>query len=99
MFAGPIYLVEGGLEPVRAWRDFLAKHGDRVGSLCEFSTARGDDFPMESWGTRVFTLACVYNGDAEDAEMLLQPLRELGDMVTDFSGRMSYCHVQKFFTR
>ena len=97
MFAGPIYLVEDGPEPIRAWRDFLAKHGDRVGSLCEFSTARGDDFPKESWGKRVFTLACVFNGDAEEGEALLQPLRELGDMVTDFSGKMNYCDVQQLF--
>ena len=45
MFVAPIYLVEDGPKPIRAWRDFLVKHGDRVGSLCEFSTAAGEDFP------------------------------------------------------
>ena len=74
MFAAPIYLVEDGPKPIRAWRDFVAKHGDRVGSLCEFSTAGGEDFPEEHWGKRVFTLACVYNGDAAEGEALLQPL-------------------------
>lgn len=97
MFAAPIYLVEDGPEPIRAWRDFLAKHSDRVGSLCEFSTAGGEDFPEEHWGKRVFTLACVYNGDAAEGEALLQPLRELGAMSTDFSGRMNYCDVQQLF--
>jgi len=97
MFAAPIYLVEDGPEPIRAWRDFLAKHGDRVGSLCEFSTAGGEDFPEKHWGKRVFTLACVYNGDAAEGEALLQPLRELGEMSTDFSGRMNYCDVQQLF--
>ncbi len=97
MFAAPIYAVEDGPEPIRAWRDFLAQHGDRVGSLCEFSTAGGDDFPKESWGKRVYTLACVYNGDAAEGEALLQPLRELGNMVTDFSGRMNYCEIQQLF--
>lgn len=97
MFAAPIYLVEDGPEPIRAWRDFLAKHGDRVGSLCEFSTAGGEDFPEEHWGKRVFTLACVYNGDAAEGEALLQPLRELGPMSADFSGRMNYCDVQQLF--
>jgi hypothetical protein len=42
-------------------------------------------------------LACVYNGDAAEGETLLQPLRELGTMVTDFSGRMDYCDVQQLF--
>lgn len=97
MFAAPIYAVEDGPGPIRAWRNFLAKHGDRVGSLCEFSTAGGEDFPEEHWGKRAYTLACVYNGNAEEGEALLQPLRELGDMVTDFSGRMNYCDVQQLF--
>ncbi len=97
MFAAPIYLVEDGPGPIRAWRDFLAKHGDRVGSLCEFSTAGGEDFPEEHWGKRVYALACVYNGDAAEGEALLQPLRELGEMSADFSGRMNYLDVQQLF--
>lgn len=97
MFAAPIYAVDDGPGPIRAWRDFLVQHGELVGSLCEFSTAAGEDFPEEFRGKRVYTLACVYNGDAADGEALLQPLRELGDMVTDFSGRMDYCDVQQLF--
>ena len=98
MFAAPIYALDDGSGPIRAWRDFLAKHSDRVASLCEFSTAvEGEDFPEEHWGKRVYTLACVYNGDPAEGEALLQPLRELGDMVTDFSGRMNYVDVQQLF--
>lgn len=98
MFAAPIYALDDGPGPIRAWRDFLTQHGDHVGSLCEFSTAaEGEDFPEEYWGKRIYTLACVYNGDAEEGETLLQPLRDLGDMVTDFSGRMNYCDVQQLF--
>ncbi len=97
MFAAPIYAVEDGPGPIRAWREFLAKHSDVVGSICEFSTAGGEDFPEESWGKRVYTLACVYNGDAAEGEAVLQPLRELGEVVADFSGRMNYCDVQQLF--
>ena len=97
MFAAPIYAVEDGPGPIRAWRDFLAEHGDFVGSLCEFSTAGGEDFPEEHWGKRVYTLACIYNGDAAQGEELLKPLSELGELVTDFSGRMNYCDVQQLF--
>ncbi|MCV6594037.1 MAG: FAD-binding oxidoreductase [Silicimonas sp.] len=97
MFAAPIYAVEDGPGPIRAWRDFLAQHGDRVGSLCEFSTAGGEDFAWEHWGKRVFTLLCVYNGDAAEGEALLAPLREQGELVADFCGRMSYCEVQEAF--
>ena len=98
MFAAPIYALDDGPGPIRAWRDFLAEHGATVSAICEFSTAtEGEDFPEEHWGKRVFTLACVYNGDAAEGEALLQPLRELGPMVTDFSGRMTYCDVQQLF--
>ena len=31
------------------------------------------------------------------ARRLLQPLRELGDKVADFSGQMSYCDIQQLF--
>ncbi|MFT6301249.1 MAG: hypothetical protein ACI9XK_000392 [Granulosicoccus sp.] len=98
MFAAPIYALEDGPGPIRAWRDFLAQHGNRVGSICEFSKVpKGEDFPKEHWGKRIYMLACLFNGDAEEGEALMQPLRELGDMVADFSGRMNYCDVQQLF--
>jgi len=98
MFCAPIYALEAGAEPIRFWRDFLADKSDRVGSLIEFSTVPEDDeFPQESWGKRVYTMAAVYAGDAAEGEALLQPLRELAEPVTDFSGRMDYCELQKLF--
>ena len=97
MFAAPIYAVEDGPGPIHAWRELLAEHSNVVGSLCEFSTAGGEDFPQESQGKRVYTLACVYNGDAAEGEALLQPLREFDGLITDFSGRMDYCDVQQLF--
>jgi len=42
-------------------------------------------------------LAAVYAGDTQEGERLLRPLRELGGMDTDFSGRMNYCAVQRVF--
>jgi FAD/FMN-containing dehydrogenase len=97
MFAAPIYAVEDGPGPIRAWRELMSRHSNVVGSLCEFSTASGEDFPEESRGKRIYTLACVYNGDAAEGEALLQPLREFDGLVADFSGRMDYCDVQQLF--
>ena len=98
MFAAPIYPLSAGAGPIRFWRDFLADKNDVVGSLCEFSTiAESADYPEEFWGTRCYTLAAVYAGDAVHGERLLKPLRELGPMVTDLSGQMPYCDVQKLF--
>ena len=98
MFAAPIYPLSSGSGPIRFWRDFLADKNDDVGSPVEFSTVpESDDFPEKFWGQRVYTIAAVYAGDADEGERLLQPLREQGDLVTDFSGQMSYCEVQTLF--
>jgi FAD/FMN-containing dehydrogenase len=98
MFAAPIYPLSAGPGPIRFWRDFLAdKHGD-VGSLVEFSTVPdSEDYPAKYRGERCYTIAALYAGDAGEGERLLQPLREQGDLVTDFSGRMPYCQVQRLF--
>ena len=98
MFCGPVYPIEAGSAPIRFWREFLADKNDRVGSLIEFSTIPSDPaYPEAAWGKRVYTMAAVFAGDADEGEALLQPLRELGELVTDFSGQMDYCAVQQLF--
>lgn len=98
MFCGPVYPIEAGSAPIRFWREFLADKHDRVGSLIEFSTIPSDPgYPEAAWGRRVYTIAAVFAGDADEGEALLRPLRELGEMVTDFSGQMEYCAVQRLF--
>jgi FAD/FMN-containing dehydrogenase len=98
MFCAPIYPIESAGRAIRFWRDFLADKNGEVGSLAEFSTvAEGPDFSKEDWGKRVVTLAAVYAGNAQEGETLINPLRDLGDMVADFSGRMEYCAVQRLF--
>ncbi len=98
MFCAPLYPLSAGAEPIRFWRDFLADKGDDVGSLIEFSTIPHDpDYPEEYWGERIYTMAAVYAGDAGEGERVLAPLRELGDLVADFSGQMDYCDIQQLF--
>jgi|SRR5688572_6459926 len=98
MFCAPIYPIELGAAPIRFWRDYLADKNDDIGSLIEFSTIPQDPaFPESAWGRRVYTIGAMYAGDAAEGERLLQPLRELGETVADFSGRMNYCEAQKLF--
>ena len=98
MFCAPIYSIDTGSDPIRYWRDFLADKSDDVASLIEFSTVPRDPaFPESAWGKRVYTMAAAFAGDAAEGEKLLQPLRELGEMVTDFSGQMQYCEMQRLF--
>ncbi len=98
MFAAPILPIEAGAGPIRAWRDFLAdRHGD-VGSLIEFSTIPAvPDYPEAAWGRRVYTVAALYAGDPDEGEAILQPLRELGEPLVDFTGQMAYRDVQQLF--
>ena len=98
MFCAPIYPIETGPGPIRLWRDFLADKNDQVGSIIEFSTIPHDPgYPEAAWGKRVYTLAAAFAGDADEGERLLQPLRELGELVTDFSGQLDYCAMQQLF--
>jgi FAD/FMN-containing dehydrogenase len=97
-FGGPVYAVDDGPGPLRFWRDFLADKHDRVGSLVEFSTIPASpDFPADAWGRRVYTVATMFAGEAEEGERLLDPLRNQGTLVTDYSGRMPYTDAQKLF--
>ena len=97
-FSGPVYALDDGPAPIRFWRDFLADKHDRVGSLVEFSTIPEDPgYPREAWGRRVYTVAAMLAGPAEEGERLLAPLREQGSMVTDFSGQMPYTDAQQLF--
>jgi len=98
MFCAPLYPLSAGGEPIRFWRDFLADKSDDVASLVEFSTIPRDaEYPERFWGQRIYTIAAVYAGDADEGERLLRPLRELGELVADFSAQMSYCEIQSLF--
>jgi FAD/FMN-containing dehydrogenase len=97
-FAAPIVPLDAGPGPIRAWRDFLADKHDRVGSLVEFSTIPSSpDYPESDWGRRVYTIAALFAGDADEGMAILQPLRELAEPVVDFSGHMAYRDVQRLF--
>ena len=98
MLCAPVYPIEAGVEPIKFWREFMIDKNDDIASMLEFSTVPEDpDFPQHAWGKRVYTFGAVYNGDADIGEQVLQPLRELGDTVVDFSGQMDYCDLQKAF--
>ena len=97
-FIAPIYALEEGPGPIRAWRDYVSRNDEELAMICEFSTVPEDDeFPSEYWGKKVFALVGVALGSPEQTEELSKPLRELGTLVTDFSGRMAYKDIQKLF--
>lgn len=98
LFVAPIYAMEDGAGLVRAWRDYAAQHDEELAMICEFSTVPEDEeFPREAWGKKVFALVGMATGEPQAADELAKPLRELGPLVCDFTGRMSYCDIQRLF--
>ncbi len=99
MFLAPVYRAEDAPRVMRGWRDFMATAPDEIGgAMVEFSTIPADpEYPEETWGEKVITLAGVWAGSADEGERVVQPLRELAEPLMDFSGQMLYCEVQQMF--
>lgn len=99
MFLAPVYRTEDASRVMRGWRDFMATAPDEIGgTLVEFSTIpEGPEYPHESWGAKVMTLAGVWAGPASEGERAVRHLRQLAKPLLDFSGQMPYCEVQRLY--
>ncbi|SDA93626.1 FAD-binding oxidoreductase [Sinorhizobium sp. NFACC03] len=98
MFCAPAYSEERANDILPQWRNYMASAPDEVSGLAEFSTIPSDPaYPEETWGKRVLTLATVYDGPAEEGECVTQPLRNIGEPLLDFSGRMPYGVLQSIY--
>lgn len=93
-----IYPEGQAAEVIKGWREFISTAPDQLlGSLVEFSTLPDDPgLPEAARGSRVITVGALYDGPADEGEAQVQPLRELGQTVADFSGRMTYRAIQSF---
>ncbi|MCB1745289.1 MAG: FAD-binding oxidoreductase, partial [Gammaproteobacteria bacterium] len=99
MFLAAMYRAADAAHVIKRWRDFMSTGPDEIaGSYVEFSTIPEDpEFPRETWGEKVVTLAGVWAGPVEAGEPGVLPLRTLADPLLDFSAPMAYCDVQSLF--
>ncbi len=98
MFCAPAYPEERANDILPQWRNYMASAPDEVSGLAEFSTIPSDPaYPEETWGKRVVTLATVFDGSADEGERVTQPLRNIGEPLLDFSGRMPYGVLQSIY--
>lgn len=98
MFCAPAYPETRATEIMPMWREFMATTPDRLSGLAEFSTIPDDPaYPAEARGVRVMALAAVYDGPADEGEELVRPLRQFGEPVVDFSGKMPYRTIQTLY--
>ncbi|MGR3278314.1 FAD-binding oxidoreductase [Acaryochloris marina NIES-2412] len=82
---------------LQKFSQFAQNEPEEVGMLSFTGTVPADEsFPEVWWYKPFFVVAACYAGSAEDGERVLQPLREWGTPIIDFSDRMPYTEVQKF---
>ncbi len=85
-------------EALRFYRDFVATAPDEVNSLvfCGQIPA-SEHFAAEIHGRPFIVLGALYVGPVADGERVVQPLRDFGAPLLDFSGPTQYVDAQTIF--
>jgi FAD/FMN-containing dehydrogenase len=96
MFCFVLYPGDRSAEILRACELYTSRAPEEVSPLAFLGRVpRAEGFP-EAWhGESYAAVAALYAGAADRGGSVLQPLRELGDPIVDFSGRMPYVEAQK----
>ena len=86
-FTGQFYDIDDAPEVARKWRDFMEQAPEEISSMSSLWTLpRVDSFPKEVQGRRVFLVAALHTGTAEEGEAATAPLRAIGTPILDMSG-------------
>jgi FAD/FMN-containing dehydrogenase len=85
VLAGPvIYPLDAAGDVLRFFRDFTASTPEELGALAVFRLAPPAPFiPEELHGKPVLAIIVCYVGDIEEAERVVQPLRDFGAPIFD----------------
>lgn len=99
MFCFVFYPGERSREVLRFCEEYMAQAPDEVGPIGVLGRIpRAEIFPEEWHGHPFAAVLAMYAGEADaiaEGERALQPLRELGEPIADFSGRMPYTEAQQ----
>jgi hypothetical protein len=83
---------------LQAQRQFMATAPDEISSLGVLGKVPHDEaFPIEAHGKDYVLVLASYIGDVEDGQQALQPLRELGEPIVDFSEVMPFVELQQIY--
>jgi FAD/FMN-containing dehydrogenase len=84
---------------IEYYRDYVGAAPDEVSVLwaCGMVPSGHPVFPVEAHGRPFVLFAAMYAGPAADGQRVMQPLRDFGQPVLDFSGVMPYVQAQKVF--
>jgi FAD/FMN-containing dehydrogenase len=96
MFCFVLYPGDRAKEVLRSLSEYMAQASDEVSPLSFLGRVpHVEMFPQEWHGEPMVALMAMYAGEAEEGGRVLQPLRELGEPIADFSGVMPYVEAQK----
>ena len=96
--AAPIYPMSAGRDLLGKWAAWTRIAPDEVTSRALFWTFPDvEELPPEIRGQDAVILAALHSGSAEEGERVLQPLREIGDLLFDLSMEMPYRMAQSGF--
>jgi FAD/FMN-containing dehydrogenase len=84
---------------IEHYREYVSAAPDEVSVLwaCGMVPSGHPVFPVEAHGRPFVAFASMYAGPAADGQRVMQPLRDFGQPVLDFSGVMPYIQAQKVF--
>ncbi len=85
VLAGPIiHPLEAAGDALRFFRDFTASTPEELGAMAVFRLAPPAPFiPKDLHGKPVLAIIVCYVGDVEEAERVVQPLRDFGSPIVD----------------
>jgi FAD/FMN-containing dehydrogenase len=79
-----IYPLDAAADALRFFRDFTASTPEELGALAVFRLAPPAPFiPEELHGKPVLAIVVCYVGDVDEAQGVVQPLRDFGDPIID----------------
>jgi FAD/FMN-containing dehydrogenase len=97
-FCAVFYPHSQAREVLRSFREYAKGAPEEMNVLGAFGTVPASElFPKSIHGEKFLALAGPYVGSPEEGERALQPLREFGTPLADFSGPMPYVEMQKFW--
>lgn len=99
VFGGPIiYPVEQVRDVLRLYRDYMAAAPDDLSVVFAFMIVPpGPPFPEHLWHKTMCGLLVCYTGPLDQAENIVQPLRQFGPPALDMIGPMPYPVLQSLF--
>ncbi len=83
-------------EALQAMNEYTAQAPEEVSPLAFLGRIPHDEmFPEESHGEPFVAIMALYAGEVDEGKRVLQPLREFGEPIVDFSGEMPYVEAQR----